>query len=709
MEISALISIAAALALALVAYLIGRGQRKAAETLSLGRALAQAEHDTRVGIILENALVAIAHCRFDPPVSVKSPVDEIIKEAYASGYHADWNQAFARQYGYDADFDMSKVKLAEIVPLTDQRNYDFVRQFVENGFRVIREETFEIDRHGNAVEFLVSCAGRVHEDHLVEAWVTMIDITALNEARAALQFSEHKFSTAFHSSPDAILITRLIDGRIIDVNSGFESVFGYMSREAVGKTTTELGLWRDLSNREEWIRNLESRGASHAVEAEFQRKDGTVISCIASAGSIEIDGIPHVLSTVRDVTQEKRAERQRLALESELRQAQKMEAVGQLTSGIAHDFNNILASVVGYTELATRHPAARNSDALSEYLEGVLGASWRARDLVAQMLTFSRKQDSKALSTNVGRLIGSVVGLLRPTMPSSIALEVGAEANAGTIHIDPAQLEQVLINLCLNAKDAMRGNGTIHITASDEHVIDTACSACGDSIAGDMVAIEVADSGDGIPAEQLDRIFEPFFTTKGDGGGTGMGLAMVDRISHAHDGHIVVNSESGKGTSFCLYFPRDEEPVQLPVDTNGRAATAKPATSAGNILVVDDELTVATLLVQLLESRGYTAVAMGDSEQALQYFEHHRDNVDLVITDYTMPKLSGIELSEQLLRLDPELPVILLSGYTPVGDQRAARELGVRLYMNKPLEFDVFFKQLSGILEGNRGRSDGRK
>ena len=700
MDTSALIGIAAALALALVAYLIGVGRRHPATPRTLREA--PVDDDAGVGIILENALMAIAHCKFDPPVSIHQPPDEIIKQGYASGYHADWNSAYAKQYGYDAGFDMSTVKLADILPLSDQRNYDFIRRFVDNDFHAIREETFESDRHGNTIEFLVSCAGGVRRDHLVEVWITMIDITALNNARSALLFSEQKFSTAFHSSPDAILITRLDDGCIVDVNAGFENISGYRAGEAVGKTTRALNLWRNLEQRDRWIESLRQHGSSRNIDVEFRHKDGATIFCLVSADTIEIEGEAHVLSTVRDVTREKEAERERLALEAELRQSQKMEAVGQLTSGIAHDFNNILASVVGFTELAAQLPSARDDETLADYLEGALGASSRARDLVAQILTFSRKNESQPLSTDVGKLVGSVVGLLRPTMPASIDLQIAADEQPILIHIDPAQLEQVLINLCINAKDAMHGEGTIRIATRAATDISTRCVSCGESVEGRFTTIEVSDTGVGIATEPINQVFKPFFTTKAAGEGTGMGLAMVDRITHGHHGHIAVDSDPARGTSFRLYFPpEDGTGVQDPGEER-QLDRQLPRKISGRILVVDDAQTVGTLLAQLIESRGYGAVVCNDGEHALRYYEDNRDKVDLVVTDQSMPGMTGIQLSRKLLQLDPDLPIILLSGYSTEVEIESASKLGIRSCLSKPIELDKLFRSIAEIL-GNEG------
>lgn len=650
-----------------------------------------------LGLILEDAALAIARLQIDPACPDSLSTEEQIEWIYKHEKTIEWNEAFALQYGYEKDADMSQVPLRETFPLDDDRNRRFAHRFIVNGYRASREETFEQDRFGKAKAFLVTCNGTVANKQLSEIWVSMIDITALKVAQRDLRYSEDKFAKAFHSSPDAILITRVEDGEIVDVNDGFTEMTGFAREEALGESTIRMQLWRRPEERSSLIEMLRRDGQARNIEAEFTTKSGEVITCLTSGEFIELGGSTFILSTTRDITDEKRAQRERELLSAQLYEAQKLKAVGQLTSGIAHDFNNILSSVIGYAELATETVQASEAQPLQKYLGEIRRASYRARDLVAQLLNFSRRERSESEVINVATHVDSVISLLRPTMPSTIDFQ--AASIAANVRIDSVQLEQILVNLCINARDAMKGNGKIRIAVTRERAASRRCDACGEQFDVDHVSITVCDSGPGLTVGDKSRVFEPFFTTKAIGEGSGMGLAMVDKITHSHHGHVTIDGSSWGGLSVQIYLPESAQqarsaPVQ--VVTRGLAANEE---QRANVLVVDDERSVGTLIGQLLESRGFNATIVDDSQVALDHFRSHGDDIDIVVTDQTMPKLTGVELSAELLSIQPELPIVLCSGYTTEIDANRARKLGIRGYHDKPIEIEAFISQLRRLLD----------
>ncbi|HHJ17409.1 MAG TPA: response regulator [Gammaproteobacteria bacterium] len=386
---------------------------------------------------------------------------------------------------------------------------------------------------------------------------------------------------------------------------------------------------------------------------------------------IALEGIAH------DITE-------RIQIQRQLRQAQKMEAIGQLTGGIAHDFNNILGSILGYTGLAQQKFAADGEGKLAEYLSEVYRAGERARDLIAQLLAFSRGGSATPRVMMLAPLVKESVKMMRVTMPSSIALVTEVEDDTAAVLMDAVQLQQLIMNLCINARDAIEGSkGYIAIRLRSAHDIKANCSSCHLPLNGDFVELAAEDNGEGISEDILTRIFDPFFTTKAIGKGTGMGLSMVHGIVHGHGGHILVDSKPGKGTVFRLLFPvhRGAENVSVTPDL-----ADKPVSGSGRIMVVDDDPALTHYLEELLQERGYRVTALTDSREALQHFEQDPHAIDLLLTDQTMPGLAGIRLAQAMLARRPDLPVILCTGYSDKVDAGKAHAMNISGYFTKPVD-----------------------
>jgi CheY-like chemotaxis protein len=380
-----------------------------------------------------------------------------------------------------------------------------------------------------------------------------------------------------------------------------------------------------------------------------------------------------------------------------------MEAIGHLSGGIAHDFNNILTSVMGYVALAAERPSARDDAKLEHYLDQAQSAVQRARDLIRQMLTFSRGQRGEPRPVSVAELVAESSKLLRSTLPSSIELATQLGHGLPRTMIDPVHFEQVLLNLCINARDAMENTGTIRVTLGWTDLHGEACASCRQRIDGMYLALAVADSGPGIAPEIIDRMFEPFFTTKEVGKGSGMGLATVHGIVHEYGGHVCVETRPGAGATFRVLLQSLGEGTPC-ADGPGEgtaAADAEPGRLQGRVLVVDDDDMVASLLEEMLAGWGLETTVIRNPLEAYDWFVRDTARIDLVLTDYTMPRMTGIELAQRLTLARADLPVLLYSGYgTDIDPEQAARS-GVCASIAKPVEprqlFEVLREHLPGV------------
>ena len=406
----------------------------------------------------------------------------------------------------------------------------------------------------------------------------------------------------------------------------------------------------------------------HTVEIEHKRRGR--VHHVTAAPILDRNGqLKNIVHLSRDVTDNRK-------LEGQLRQAQKMEAMGTLAGGIAHDFNNILTPILGYSEIVMQQLETTNP--CRAYLGQVVRAARRARDLVKQILSFSRQTEQKFKPMNIAYVIKEALKLLRSSIPASIEIRKNIEADKSTVMADPTQVHQLLMNLCTNAYHAMRETGGVLSVSLS--TTDIGQNEGTDIPPGCYVTLEVSDTGCGMDELTRERIFEPYFTTKGTGDGTGLGLSIVHGIVTAMDGHIKVTSELGKGSSFVVYFPQVELESSLPI-------SAGEMLRGGNerILVVDDEADIAELHASVLERIGYQVTFMTDSRLALEAIQKDPHQFDLVLTDMSMPNLTGKELSQRLLAIRPGLPIVICTGFSELIDEEKATELGIGGFLMKPV------------------------
>ncbi len=497
---------------------------------------------------------------------------------------------------------------------------------------------------------------------------------------------KNRLMSAIDQASETIVITDL-NGKIEYVNPAFEKMTGYSADEAQGKNPRILRsgrhdkefykeMWQTLRGGRVWKGHLINK-----------RRDGTLFEEDASISPVrnQEGEIINYVAVKRDVTEE-------VALKKQLNQAMKMEAIGTLAGGIAHDFNNILSAILGYAEMIDLQLA--KDDPAREDVGQIVAAGQRATDLIRQILTFSRQQDEELRPVKIHFVIKEALKLLRSSLPSSIDLQQNIDPDCGPVLADPVQIHQVLMNLCTNAKQAMAGEQGRMIVRLSELASDaTATLSCLGP--GRWLELEVSDTGVGMEPQVRDRIFDPFFTTKKKGQGTGLGLSVVHGIVTSYGGEITVDSEPGRGTTFHIYLPvveaeteQEKEDQQLLLPHGDE-----------HVLLVDDEPLLVEIMKRFLSLQGYEVTSFVDSRQALEWFTRHPDQVDLVITDMTMPHLTGANLAQAILATRPEMPIILCTGYSEVMDADRASALGIQKFLLKPVDNRVLAQSVREVLE----------
>ena len=402
-----------------------------------------------------------------------------------------------------------------------------------------------------------------------------------------------------------------------------------------------------------------------------------------------------------EITERKQAEEERKKLQEQLLQSQKMEAIGSLAGGIAHEFNNILGTIIGNTELAIND--VPESNPARECLEEIQSASLRAKDVVRQILGFARKSVFQLVSLQISPIISETLELIRASIPMTIEIRRNLSCKSDTVMADPTQISQVLMNLCINAKDAMQEKGGVLEVKLENTSIDEKSAIRYEGLGpGNYVKMTVRDTGHGIDPKNIDRIFDPYFTTTSLAEGPGMGLAVVHGIVKHHKGAIMVESELGKGTVFEVLFPLTEAEEEQKTEKS----EALPA-GAERILFVDDEKALVKMAKRMLEMQGYQVEAKSDSVEALELFRSKPDRFDLIITDMTMPKMTGDKLAKEILSIRPDMPIILCSGFSEKIDAEKAKELGIRKYIEKPLNMSDFVVALRKVLDAESVRLQG--
>jgi PAS domain S-box-containing protein len=504
----------------------------------------------------------------------------------------------------------------------------------------------------------------------------------------ALRQSESRYRSLVQSAVYGIYRSS-VDGRFLDVNPALIHMLGYDSAEEVVKLDPQREVFVEPAEHERLLQEFQRTGCLDSAEVRWKRKDGSVITVrLSGRAATELDEADQALEIIAEDITERRA------LEDQFRQAQKMEAVGRLAGGVAHDFNNLLMVVSGYTEVLME--ALDQNDPLLVKVQAIQQAADRATTLTRQLLAFSRKQLLELKVVDVNSIVADMERLLRPLIGENIDLTTKLTPNVGHTRADAGQLEQVIMNLVVNAKDAMPDGGRILIQTSEADP-DTARREHSLIEPGTYILLSVSDTGAGMDRETQSRIFEPFFTTKEKGKGTGLGLSTVYGIVKQGGGYIFAQSEPGCGTTFRIYLPRVADPADSPrVDKHAQAAAGGSET----VLLVEDEESVRELVRETLKTRGYTVIEASDGIAGMRVSEEYQGNIEILITDVVMPGMSGRELAKRVAAARPNIRVLYLSGYTEDAIiHEGALEPGTG-FLQKPFTLQVLARKVREVLQG---------
>jgi len=593
-----------------------------------------------------------------------------------NGHLLEVNQAWLYTLGYTREEAIGK-------SFGDFVHADWKDHFKENfpRFKALDEITgveFEIiKKDGSSI--LVSINGKIIRDEKGEFKQThciMHDVTRQRLSEDNLRKSEQRYRSLFEQSNDAIIIHDL-NGRILDFNQRVSELLGYEREQLSSMLLKELHPEEELTSSKRAIKETREKGHT-LFESRFKRADGSLVDVEISSRVTDPDK-GTVQGIIRDISERKRADEVKKMLESQLQQAQKMEAIGTLAGGIAHDFNNILAPIIGCTEMSLEEVSTDTF--LYENLQAVLNAGMRAKDLVQQILAFSRQADQELKPLRVQTIIKEVLKLSRSTLPTTIQIQQYISNQCGLVMADPTQIHQIAMNLITNAYHAMEETGGKLAVNLKEVELLTADFQDPDMIPGPYVCLTVSDTGMGMQKSVMDRIFDPYFTTKEKEKGTGLGLSVVHGIVKGFGGDISVHSEPGKETSFQVYLPV----IKTRDEALEAEAIAPVLGGTEHILLVDDEDQVVRMVKQMLERLGYQITARTSSIEALEVFQEGPDQFDLIITDMTMPNMTGVQLAQKLIAVRSNIPIIICSGFSEKIDAQKAKVLGISGYVMKPV------------------------
>ncbi len=514
-------------------------------------------------------------------------------------------------------------------------------------------------------------------------------------AMEELHKQREEMQTILDSVP-ALVSYKDLDGRYLRINRALAQATGIPQEQWVGKTAFEISPGLAARYHEDDKEVIRTRQPKRAIVEPFRTVKGD--------GWLMTDKIPYrdqngnvtgVISLAIDITDRVRVERELLGKEDELRQSQKMEAVGRLAGGIAHDFNNLLTAISGYTQLMLYR--LEQDDPNRGLLQQVEKAAGRAASLTHQLLAFSRKQPVKLQALQLNDRVANMQDMLKRLIGEDIELVTELDGELQTVNADPSLLEQVMMNLVVNARDAMLGGGTVTLTTRNVVVDEEASAANLDAREGEFVCLSVRDTGVGMSKETLDRIFEPFFTTKEKDRGTGLGLSVVYGSVQQHGGWIEVDSVPGEGTVFCVYLPVAEPESEKPE----AAVPISPDLSVHSerILVVEDEDVVRNFACKALRDRGYNVFDVGSAEEGLEVYGRESGDFDAVFSDVVLPGKSGVQLAEELLSLDPKLRILLSSGYTDDKSQWATISDKGLPFLQKPYSLANLLGTIREVLD----------
>jgi len=602
----------------------------------------------------------------------------------------DANAAALGTYGYSRDellsLSIRELRAADTRSLTEE-------QMAIADARGLQFETVHRRKDGSTFPVEVSSAGATIGG--VRTLMSVVrDIAERKRAESALRASEEQLESMFNSSTNGLAFTEAANGKILKVNDTWVRITGISRSDALTKTPLELDMWTHKHEREACLATLGRDGRLRDFEATLTIRGGQRY-LVLNADFVDLHSRRHFLWELRDITSRKVADAERAKLTDQLQQAQKMESVGRLAGGVAHDFNNMLGVILGHAELALER--VDSTEPLHNDLVNIQSAAQRSADLTRQLLAFARKQTVAPKALNLNDTVAGMLRMARRLIGEDIRLEWRPGEKLWPVHVDPTQIDQILANLCVNARDAIANVGKITIETGNKVIDVELAAATVGMVPGAYVWLAVSDDGCGMGPATLSHVFEPFFTTKEVGKGTGLGLATVYGIVKQNNGFIDAHSELGKGTVFTIYLPRHVDKA-VPAQLDGVTGTVEAGWET--ILLVEDEALLLEVTQRMLEGRGYKVLTASTPGQAILLAREHAGTIDLLVTDVVMPEMNGRDLAKKISSLYPHTKRLFMSGYTAdVIAHQGVLDKGV-FFIQKPFSAQDLAATVRKVLEG---------
>ncbi len=620
---------------------------------------------------------------------------ESIEDGYfevdLAGNYTFFNEAMSRMTGYSSNEMMGMGYRRYMDDMDARKVFEGFNQVYRTG-KPIKGIDWKLIRKDGSVAVVETSVSLIRDSAGEPVGFRGVarDITLAKEAEQALRESEEKYRTTFQGSPDSITITRLADGRYIEVNNGFCNITGFSREEALGKTPDDLNVIVHPEDRVAFVRKLKQDGRVDGFEMQYRAKDGAIFDTLFAARPLRYANEACLVAVVKDITQIKRAAREKARLEKQLQHAQRMKALGTLAGGIAHDFNNLLMGIQGRTSLMLLGKDPSHPDV--EHLKGIETYVKDAADLTRQLLGFARGGKYEVKTTDINRLVKNGAEAFARTR-KEIAIYGKYQEGLWSVESDRGQLNQVLVNILVNAWQAMPDGGDIFLETKNI-MLDSSDIEPFELAPGPYVRISITDTGTGMDKAIQQRIFDPFFTTKEMNRGTGLGLASVYGIIQNHSGFINVYSEPGQGATFSIYLPaaKTEAEAEKPEADKG------PARGSETLLLVDDEEMIRDVGREMLEAIGYHVLTASGGVEAIAMYERNPNGIHLVILDMIMPDKGGGETFDRLREIDPDVKVILSSGYSLDGQASEILKRGCDGFIQKPFNLDQLSQKLRKLL-----------
>jgi len=638
---------------------------------------------------LAHSSEGIWRLELDEPMPVSLAVDEQVEFLYEHGHFAECNHALSFMVGLESPSQLVGATLGRLLSQDDPQILDHLRLFMTSDYDLEAAEIEGVDRQGRSRCHQINLTGILQDQRLVRLWGTHRDVTDHRRAEQALRASEERYREIFEGSLDTLYISTP-EGQLLDINPAGLRLFGYDSKEELLQVDLEE-LYIDPGARQRSLEALSQKGFLRDYELRLRRKDGSQATILVTTTAVEDESgnLYALRGMLRDVTEQR-------ALEEQLLRSQRMEAVGRMAGGVSHDFNNLLTVINGRSDLlrAQIDPGSP----LAAEVDEIKAAGERAAALTRQLLVLSRRRSSFPQAINLNDLMQNMENLLRRSVGELVELVADFDQEIASVKADPGQMEQVILNLALNARDAMPRGGRLVIGSSNVSVAPGSALANFGLDPGAYVLLRCEDDGTGIDPSIQGQIFEPFFSTKDPSEGTGLGLSTVYGIVQQSGGYIRVESELGRGACFEVYLPAVSEPVEP-----SAKEVVEPTSPSGTetVLLVEDEDAVRGLLRRFMDAKGYRVLEASDGEEALKVVDEESGQIDLLFTDLVMPGMGGFELAHRLEAKLPEVKILFMSGYSEGADAffKSGLVSDARSFLQKPFSTDLLAQRLREVLD----------